>query len=334
MATKIIYDKGFDPVHITGKHDKKIKKIICKNIPPDWAFINTTWLEIDRDLKNIFNRNVKEVICYSSVDWENTICRKEQHDYIKKNTDSITHIGNANNEYYFSFWMDFVWQNYNQFMKFDTLDLGKDFKVFMCLNRKPHTHRVDLVKEIYDKGLEKNGYVSLGMFDKPVPWSYKGLKVPIKLKDDIQNTVGDNAVAGSSGGITNDITGLGHKDNWNNHFLNVVTETTVHSDVFISEKTFKPILGMRPFVILGDDNIYNKLHSWGFDTFDDILGTGYKGTYHTDRIKWIVDTIDNLKREKDLKKLLKSLHPRLEKNKVRFFQVAEQNRKKIQNLFL
>ena len=50
----------------------------------------------------------------------------------------------------------------------------------------------------------------------------------------------------------------------------VVTETTIHSDVLLSEKTFKPIIGLRPFLILGDQNLYKKLVEMGFDVFEDM----------------------------------------------------------------
>ena len=67
---------------------------------------------------------------------------------------------------------------------------------------------------------------------------------PVLLDADIVN-VHDNAVSGNVG-ITNDIHSFGHNANWNNHFLNIVSETTTYTDVFITEKTFKPIIGERP----------------------------------------------------------------------------------------
>jgi hypothetical protein len=59
-------------------------------------------------------------------------------------------------------------------------------------------------------------------------------------------------------GIPHDIHSLGNLDIWQQHFLNVVGETEfMHWDnMFISEKTWKPILGLRPFVINGQTKIY------------------------------------------------------------------------------
>lgn len=309
----VIYDKGFNN-NIIGDHDAKIKGIIQSQLDVDDLFINTTWLEITDELKSLLDKNPKRVICYSGPDWENTICRKEQNDFLKQY--NPIYIGNTYGDHYFSFWLDFVYKHLDKYQSFK-VDNSNIKKPFMCLNRKPHKHRVELVKSL--DSLTSQGYVSLGTTP------------PITLDTDISNIEGDNAIAGDLG-ITNDITSLGHPHNWNTHFLNVVTETTIHTNVFLSEKVFKPILGMRPFVILGDDNIYNVLHDWGIDTFDDLFGTGYRGIWYTDRIKWITQVILDLSKEKDLTGLLLSLKPRLIENKKLFKEVALKNRLKIHNM--
>ena len=62
---------------------------------------------------------------------------------------------------------------------------------------------------------------------------------------------------------------------YENSQLTVVTET--HFDqsggLFITEKTFRPILVGHPFIILGQKGILQKLESWGFKT--DFLDTSY-----------------------------------------------------------
>ena len=67
----------------------------------------------------------------------------------------------------------------------------------------------------------------------------------------------------------NDIYSLGDLKVWNSHFLNIVTETLEGSSypTWITEKTFKPIIGGRPFVLYGDHEIYNVLKKFGFETF-------------------------------------------------------------------
>lgn len=311
----LIYDQGFTPQNIIGQHDRVIKNIIMYQLSEDDVFINTTWLEVDDNLKHIADKN-KNAICYSGPDWENTICRKKQNEFIDDNFKDVYRVGNTRGDYYFSFWLDFVFNHLPAYQKFDPYKF-KNIKTFMCLNRKPHEHRVELINQI--NSLKRHGIVSLGG------------ETPILLDIDVKNQEGDNSVGGKVG-ITNDITGLGHKDNWNAHFLNVVTETTIHSDVFISEKTLKPIIGKRPFIILGDFKLYSILHSWGIDTFDDLFGKGYLKRWHTDRIDWIQNVLESLTKEKKLDSLLNSLKPRLEKNYTALCQAYVENKEKIENL--
>lgn len=310
---KLVYDKGFSN-NIIGEHDTLIKNIILSQLNDDDLFINTTWLEITDELKHLLGLSPNRVICYSGPDWENTVCRKDAHEYLKQY--NPIHVGNTYGEYYFSFWLDFVYKNLKKYETFDPYNISK-LRPFMCLNRKPHPHRVELIKEI--DHLLAHGLVSLG------------ITPPLTLNNDIINIEGDSAVVGNLG-ITNDITSLGNPINWNSHFLNVVTETTIHTNVFLSEKVFKPIIGRRPFIILGDDQIYNVLHSWGIDTFDDLFGIGYKEKWHTNRIQWIKQVLENLVKEKNLGSLLLSLKPRLEKNYQALLEAAKKNKTVIERI--
>jgi hypothetical protein len=321
-----IYDSNFHPGTIIGNHNQLIQNFFHSHLPDSSVFLDTTWLHINPRLEEFVNKNKnKTLLAYSGPDWENTVCRPSVHTWLTDLHPDVKYIGNSLGEYYFSFWLDFVYtyiDNYN--FDYNRTDI---FKVFMSLNRKPHNHRIYLVNEIYKKQLNTFGYVSLGIDTDNR--DYLNLTVPIKLDRDIINIEGDKSISGNAGGITNDISTLGEINNWKSHFVNIVSETTVHTDVFFSEKTFKPILGYKPFIVLGDSNIYNKLHEWGIDTFDDIFGTGYKDyTSYTDRAKWIVDIIDQLKNE-NLNLLYKSITPRLIKNKNLLIIAAIKNRQRI-----
>lgn len=61
--------------------------------------------------------------------------------------------------------------------------------------------------------------------------------------------------------------------------LNIVTETyAVNRDVtFLTEKTFKPILYMQPFVVIGTVGILEYLKSLGFETFGCWIDESYDG---------------------------------------------------------
>jgi hypothetical protein len=320
---KKIYDSNFHPGTIIGNHNRFVQDFFNLNLSNKSAFLDTTWLNINPFLEKFLNDNKnKTLLAYSGPDWENTICRPNVHNWLKNLHPDVKYIGNSYGEYYFSFWLDFVYtyiNNYN--FNYNQTDISK---VFMNLNRKPHDHRICLVNEIYKRQLTNFGYISLGIDD--TGRNYFNLPVPIKLKNDVVNIEGDSSVSGDAGGITNDISTLGDINNWKSYFLNIVSETTVHTNTFISEKTFKPILGYKPFVVLGDTKIYDILHEWGIDTFDDIFGTGYsRYLSYTDRITWIVNIIDQLKNE-NLNLLYKSIIPRLIKNKDMLINAAIANR--------
>lgn len=64
--------------------------------------------------------------------------------------------------------------------------------------------------------------------------------------------------------------------NIKNSFVNIVTETTFISDyVYFSEKTFKPILCYRPFIMLAPAGSLKKLKEFGFKTFDEWWDESY-----------------------------------------------------------
>ena len=328
----LIYNKGFDtecaePGNIIGIHDTKIKNIIYNQMKDDDIFIDSTWVNLDGDLKNLIHiakEKNSRVFCYSGPDWNNALPQSLIYDRYENVHNALkecntTYIGNQRGTHFFSWWIDFVIENIEQYQTFDPYELKFPIKTYMCLNRKPHRHRIELVNQLKHHNLMDWGHVSLG-----------GDSV-IRLSTDLSNPEGDKAVGGDVG-ITNDINTLGHPHNWNSHFLNVVTETTTYTDVFVTEKTLKPIIGRRPFLILGDNNIYAQLKDWGFDTFDDMFGTGYNMPAHEDRIEWIISVLNDLKQEKDLDKLLHSIMPRLEHNYNQLFDVARQNKEKLHNL--
>jgi hypothetical protein len=62
---------------------------------------------------------------------------------------------------------------------------------------------------------------------------------------------------------------LGHLQNWQRHFVNVVTETVygINQSGFVSEKIYKPIVGCRPFLIYDPDGGTQWLRDRGFEPY-------------------------------------------------------------------
>jgi hypothetical protein len=59
-------------------------------------------------------------------------------------------------------------------------------------------------------------------------------------------------------------------------YWNFVVETHFdHDTVFLTEKTFKPILNLQPFIIIGSPGSLDLLHSLGYKTFDGYISEEY-----------------------------------------------------------
>lgn len=303
-----IYENGFDVHNQLGNFDLNIKKIIYNQLHKGDAFINLTWCEDNRMLKHIFECKPNNIYLYSGIDPH--YVPPPLYNYLQNYKGNVYNIGNYNGDFYFFWWLHFLKDKLHKFAPFNTYDIADDYKVYMCLNRKPHPHRQVLVKNLIDYGVFDDGYVSLGRPTEGFTNIFN-LDLPFTLKNDIVDTQGDNVVYGDVG-ISNNIFSVGSKHYWNSHIINIVTETSLIDGGFISEKTIKAIVGKRPFMVYGDSQIYDILKDIGIDTFDDIFGE--RPYSHTSQVTWVCDNILNFKNDKHLDKLLLFLKPRLESN--------------------
>ena len=70
--------------------------------------------------------------------------------------------------------------------------------------------------------------------------------------------------------------GFENKENYLNTYFSVITETIFYEDgYYISEKTFKGIQHLHPFVIVGKPGILKYLKKLGFKTFSDFWDESY-----------------------------------------------------------
>lgn len=131
---------------------------------------------------------------------------------------------------------------------------------FICLNRKPHWHRRRLYARLQQHDLVDRGVVSMG--------SENGQALRCLPESDRPGDLAPNSTA-QHYGIPNDIASLGPPDLWRRCFFDLVTETAwdINQTGFVSEKIYKPILGMRPFVVYDPDGGEAWLRTRGFETY-------------------------------------------------------------------
>ena len=238
-------DNGFPYAWKAGRVEQLIRNILEQKARTQLdvgtvMLINPTWL-LDRDLtQEIQDANPDFIICHVFVDPAIPRVKKIIQD------SGVPHlfIGNCD-QYRLDFWAmvcDLNFQAYTQ----SELHLKSTAQKFMCLNRKPHAHRLTLLR--YLEQVKDVGYFTTG--------------VNIELTDaDVGNY-----------SVPNDIYTLGDIATWQDAYLNIVTETTFdNEDFFISEKTWKPVIGMRPFFVYGQPKLRVYLKQQGFDVFEDLI---------------------------------------------------------------
>lgn len=101
-------------------------------------------------------------------------------------------------------------------------------------------------------------------------------------------------------------------------FLQVITETVCNYPVpFLTEKTIKPILAKRPFVMIGVVGSLSLVKSIGFKTFDQWWDESYDSIVNIeDRIVAVVDIIEQISKMslKDIRLLCIEMKDVLEYN--------------------
>jgi len=162
------------------------------------------------------------------------------------------------------FWAVFVNQFFNSTKLSDLMSHDLIDCAYMCLNRKPHWHRMQLYHQLTALDIVEQGLVSMGGTGTAV----RSLSTDCEHDDLAPNATREQT------GLPNDIASIGDLSNWQRSFLNVVTETVynINQNHFVSEKIFKPIVGLRPFLVYDTDGATNWLQSRGFDPYVNNFG--------------------------------------------------------------
>lgn len=224
------------------------------------VIVNSTWYNIDhhaRVVEELHTLEFDAIVIVSMID-----CAIVEPSWFSAFDVPVYAVGYYNNNYDIDFWAIAV-DRYFEMIEYNPRPLIN--KSFMNLNRKPHWHRRKLVQQLQHYNLLEHGYVSLGAENNDQP--------EIALNNIDTNAVRSENLAPNyniqQNGIVNDIMTVGNIDNWNNHFINIVSETVydINKNHFVTEKTWKPIVGYKPFFIYDPDLGGTWLESRGFETY-------------------------------------------------------------------
>lgn len=169
---------------------------------------------------------------------------------------------------FFSFWYYYSIKNFN---------LPKTFnknKAWSCLNGNPRPHRIynfylAKTKSYFDQGI-------FSMHDYDADGCARGDDVILspEVKEFWDNTRKslphkDEVLGANGAGIDLDITAF------TDCYIHLVSESTVMTRVFITEKTWKPIAAQQLFLMLGNPKTISALRTLGVDVYDDIVDHSY-----------------------------------------------------------
>lgn len=198
---------------------------------------------------------------------------------------------------------------------------------YINYNRKPHAHRIDMVNKFFEHKLDSYGIITL------------------ETTDNYDYDIGQGKTCPTVSNIPPEYAHenlyeptLGCLYLWQNHFLNIASETEFFpwDNMFVTEKTWKPILGLRPFIINGQTKIYSWLRDQGFKTFNhywDFANIENVKEFEVhDSIIEVVKYLCNTD-EATLGEIYRDMLPDLQHNKQRFFEFAREQKNKVNSLF-
>jgi hypothetical protein len=252
-----IFDNGWGPEFPLKKLEQQIIEQYLAHDQSKTVLINSTWYRTDYHqivMAELRNLEFDKIVLISMLD-----AAIPATEWYQEFDCSVHAVGYYPGPDAVDFWALVVDQHF-LCPEFDLYNNSKIDTAYMCLNRKPHWHRLQLYNQLVELGIVDQGIVSLG--------GDNGSATRLLKYDLGQSNLAPNAGTGQNG-IANDIMSLGHPDNWQRHFLNIVTETQfdIKKTYFVSEKIYKPMMGMRPFLVYASDGAVSWLTEHGFEPY-------------------------------------------------------------------
>ena len=186
-------------------------------------------------------------------------------------------------------------------------------KLYSCLNRLSRQHREYLVLRLLQDGLLQQGLVShgrlhwddwadVGISEQTLHTAQRLLPLTVDIASD---STEHTALAFHA---------QPHLDSW----ISLITETQAMDEpdtCYISEKTFKPINALQPFMILGHAGTLRHLETLGYETFESALAQPYDHLDFFGRVDAILANLWHLRAMRDRQGWLEQLRPALERNR-------------------
>lgn len=197
-------------------------------------------------------------------------------------------------------------------------------KVFITFNNMTfgnRNYRLNLIARLLNAKLEKYGHISLNYNKSQLSQEFKDKdRLSVETKKIIfkELFVPEPKLSIDQKDIKGTLSAHDNLSLYTSSFLHVVTETVFYENkLHLTEKIFKPIVAMRPFILVGAVQNLKYLKSYGFKTFDQWIDESYDNEPDPDlRIKKIVAEIEKLCKlsDRQLQTLLDEMQEVLEYN--------------------
>lgn len=246
-------------------------------------------------------------------------------------------IGNFDTNYHYNFFAPILASHFKKYTD-DDIALKSVRWLYCNYNRKPRQHRVEFVRKLMESKLDSLGIITLGkpnvIYDQdPNNTLYFSIGEQV---DDYRST--GHWYSDDEFGIPHDVLSLHNLDVWQNHFLHIIgaTEFWPWDDIFVSETQWKPIIGLRPFLINGNTRTYAWLRDNGFQTFNHYFpGIEFENINETEVHESLISAIRYLATltNSNIMQLYQDMLPALRQNRLRFYEYAQEQLVKKDNLF-
>ena len=185
-------------------------------------------------------------------------------------------------------------------------------KVFLSYNRMARPYRCRLVYLLQESGALNSGFVSLGNMQ-----GAHDTRIPDDFYEKLPMTFDDTDLE------INHASELIEKD-FLDSYVSLVSETdTLAGNVFPTEKIFKAIMGIHPFIVLAAPGFLEMMKGLGYKTFSRWFNESYDAEPHLElRTRMIISEIKKLtiKPKSELQDMLVEMLPHLKHNLNNFLE--------------
>lgn len=206
-------------------------------------------------------------------------------------------------------------ESIRSFYKHNDIKLHRNYKSkwFCNLNNRQHEHRCEALAYLYNLNLIDKGIVSFRSLKKDTHTNFvQRCKNSPLSKEILQDTEKLLPLHVDHVESTNPMD-YSKPNDFNlkiySALINLTSETFYDEPgLFLSEKTWKPILAGQMFIIIGQKYTLKRLRDLGFETFGHILDESYDNMDNDKRMYAAIDQLDILLKKYTLKQLNKFTH--------------------------